>query len=55
MILSTLEDLLQIFKTMKQNSDDAETARHWAVAYTLLEGVYAYVKTYLITKENEDA
>lgn len=51
MLLSTIEDLLQVLKTKKQNADDSETARHYAVAYTDLEKVYAYLKTYLSEEE----
>lgn len=51
MMLSTLEDLLQIAKTKKQSADDGETARHWAVVYIELEKVIAYLKTYLIEGE----
>lgn len=47
MFLSTLEDLLQMAKTNKQNADDSEEARHWAIVYTELEKVRALVKTYL--------
>jgi negative regulator of genetic competence, sporulation and motility len=52
MIISLLEDLLQLMKNKKQNSDDSENARHWAIAYTELEKVVAYIKTYLV-EENE--
>jgi hypothetical protein len=51
MLVSTLEDLLQIVKTNKQNADDSEQARHWAIVYTELETVLARVKTYLVTEE----
>ena len=47
MILNTLESLLQLVKNKKQNSDDGETARHWAIIYTELETVVARIKTYL--------
>lgn len=47
MMISTLEDMVQMAKTKKQNADDAEDARHWAVVYTELEKVVAYLKTYL--------
>ena len=53
MILSLLEDLLQMMKTKKQTSDDSEAARHWAVAYTELEKVVAYIKTYLVEESAE--
>lgn len=49
MLISTLEDLMQMIKNKKQqDGTDAETARHLAVAYTLLEYAYAYIKTYLV-------
>lgn len=47
-----LEKLMQEAKNRKQSADDGETARHWAVVYTELEKVYAYVKVNL--KEEED-
>ena len=51
MELSILEDLMQLAKTRKQNADDGEEARHWAVVYTELEKIAAYVKTYLVKGE----
>jgi hypothetical protein len=51
MMISTVEDLMQMAKTKKQNSDDGEDARHWAVVYTELEKVLAYLKTYLVVEE----
>lgn len=55
MLLSTIEDLMQMAKTNKQNADDAETARHWAVVYTDLEHTAAYVEKYLVEKVEESA
>jgi hypothetical protein len=51
MMLSALEDMMQMAKTNKQNADDGEDARHWAVVYTELEKVVAYLKTYLVKGE----
>lgn len=54
LIHSTLEDLMQMFHTKKQ--DDSllgEERRHLAVAYTELEKISAYVKTYLVSEECE--
>jgi hypothetical protein len=48
-----LEDLLQLMKNKKQTADDSEDARHWAVAYTELEKVVAYIKTYLVEESAE--
>lgn len=48
-----LEKQKQISKEFKQSSDDSEDARHWAVVYTDLEKVSAYVQTYLL-KESEE-
>ena len=53
MVISTVEDLMQMAKTNKQNADDAETARHWAVVYTDLEHILAYLKTYLVEEERD--
>lgn len=53
MFLSSLEDLLQMAKTSKQNADDSEDARHWAIVYTELEKVLALVKTYLVKESVE--
>lgn len=53
MIVSALEGLMQTVKNKKQNSDDGESARHWAVVYTDLEHIVAYLKTYLSEKESE--
>jgi hypothetical protein len=46
-MISTIEDLMQMAKTKKQNADDGERARHWAVVYTKLEDAVAHLKTYL--------
>jgi hypothetical protein len=46
-MISTLEDMMQMAKTKKQNADDGEEARHWAVVYTELEKIVAYLKVYL--------
>lgn len=51
MMVSTLEDLMQMAKTNKQNADDGEEARHWAVVYTELEKTLAYLKTYLVVED----
>ena len=52
-LISALEDIMQMIKTTKQQEGtDAETARHLAVAYTLLEYAYSYIQTYLV-KESE--
>lgn len=48
MIVILLEELLQLMKNKKQNADDSEDARHWAIAYTELEKIVAYIKTYLV-------
>lgn len=55
MLLSTIEDLMQIAKTNKQNADDGEVARHWAVVYTELEKIAAYLEKYLVEKVEENA
>lgn len=47
LMVSTLEDMMQMAKTNKQNADDGEAARHWAVVYTELEKTVAYLKVYL--------
>ena len=54
MVLSTLEDLMQIAKTKKQNAEDSEEARHWAVVYTELEKIAAYVQVHLPRKTSEE-
>lgn len=46
-MISTIEDLMQMAKTKKQTADDGERARHWAVVYTKLEDALAHLKTYL--------
>lgn len=51
MVLSTIEDLMQLAKTKKQTVDDSEEARHWAVIYTDLEKVAVYIEKYLTPKE----
>lgn len=50
-IISTLEDLLQLAKTNKLSADDGEKARHWATVYTELEGTLARIKTYLVEED----
>ena len=42
-----LDRLKQEAKDRKVSSDDGEVARRWAIVYTELEKVSAYVHTYL--------
>lgn len=42
-----LENLVQSALDNKNNSDDAEKARRWAIVRTELEKVLGYVKNYL--------
>lgn len=51
MMIISLEGLMQLAKNKKQNADDGEEARHWAVVYTELEKIVAYLKVYLSPKE----
>lgn len=51
MVVSTLEDMMQILHTRRTESDDDTEKRHISVAYTLIEQVKAYIQTYLV-KEN---
>ena len=50
----TLNFLKQEAKNRKVSASDGEEARHWAVVYTELEKVYAYVQSYLVNEENSD-
>lgn len=52
-LVGKLEGLKQKAKSLKLSSADGEEARHWAVVYTDLEKVSAYVQTYLV-KESEE-
>ncbi len=52
MLVSTLEDLMQMLHTRKQNSDDDIEKRHISVAYTELEKTKAYIQTYLSKEES---
>jgi hypothetical protein len=48
----TLSVLKQEAKDRKVSADDSEKARHWAIVYTELEKISAYVETYL-SEESE--
>lgn len=52
MVVSTIEDLMQMLHTKKIDSDDDTEKRHIAVAYTDMEKVKSYIQTYLV-KESE--
>lgn len=45
-----LKTLLEQAKEMKSQEPKSEKTRHWAVVYTELEKVSAYVQTYLEDK-----
>lgn len=49
--IGTLSVLKQEAKDRKVSADDVEKARHWALVYTELEKVYAFVQTYLSEEE----
>lgn len=46
-----LEEVIQSAKTAKQEADDGEEARRWAIVNTELEKVLAYVQFYLVESE----
>jgi hypothetical protein len=50
-LLGELKLSLVEIKVRKEQADSASEARHWAVAYTDLEKIVAYVE--YILKENE--
>ncbi len=52
-VVGSLERLMQLAKNEKQNVDDGEISRHWAVLYTELEKMLGYYKTFLESKESE--
>ncbi len=52
LVISTLEDMMQMLYTKKMESDDDTEKRHIAVAYTDLEKIKSYIQTYLV-KESE--
>ena len=52
LIVSGIEDQMQMLTTKKLNSDDDIEKRHISVAYTELEKVKAYIQTFLV-KESE--
>lgn len=43
-----LESLLEKAQEQKSQEPKSDKTRHWAVVYTELEKVLAYVKTYLL-------
>ena len=43
-----LQNLLEKAKENKEQNPKGEKTRHWAVVYTELEKVIAYVRTYLL-------
>lgn len=47
MVVSTLEDMMQMLHTKKTESDDDTEKRHISIAYTEIEKVKAYIETYL--------
>lgn len=51
MIVGKLQELLLDIKKTKEESD--AKAREWAVAYTKLQDVLAWVKTYCVDEEEE--
>lgn len=51
-LVSTIEDMMQMLHTKKQNSDDDVEKRHINVAYTELEKTKAYIQTYLSKEES---
>lgn len=53
LFLSTIEKLKQKAKEGKSSADDGEDARHWAVVYTELEKVSAYVQSYILKESVE--
>lgn len=52
LMVSGLEDFMQMLHTKRQNSDDDTEKRHISVVYTEIEKVKAYIETYLIPKES---
>ena len=50
-IVWKLEEILQSVKTAKQEADDGEEARHWAILYTDLEKALGFTQFYLVERE----
>jgi hypothetical protein len=51
-LLKNLEDMMQAMKLRKIDDGlDGDKRRRWAIAYTLTEQLYAFVKTYLVESE----
>lgn len=42
-----LSKLMQEAKDRKTSADDGETARNWAIVYTDLQHIYAFISEYL--------
>lgn len=51
MVVSTLEDMMQMLHTKRTESDDNDEKRKISIAYTEIEKAKAYIQTYLV-KEN---
>lgn len=51
LLVSNLEDMMQMLTTKKLNSDDDIEKRHIAVAYTEAEKLKSYIQTYLVKGE----
>ncbi len=52
-IVWKLEELLQSVTTAKQEADDGEEARNWAILRTDLQKALAFTQFYLVEKESE--
>ena len=50
-IVWKLEEVLQSVTTAKQEADDGEVARRWAIVKTELEKVLAFTQYYLVESE----
>ncbi len=53
LIVSNLEDNMQMLHTKKLNSDDDIEKRAISVAYTEMEKLKAYIQVYLVKQESE--
>ena len=50
-IVWKIEEILQSVTTAKQEADDGEVARRWAIVKTELEKVLAFTQYYLVESE----
>ena len=50
-IVWKIEEVLQSVTTAKQEADDGEVARRWAIVKTELEKVLAFTQYYLVESE----